>query len=213
MDINNAFLNGYLFEEVHMSLTLGYQTSQVPRKGERLACKLNKIIYVLKQASRQWFIKFAASISSHGFIQSKFDYSSFTRGNGSNFVALLVYVDDILLTGPSSSIINSVKDSLKTHFKLKDLGQAKYFLGLVLSRSQQGLMLSQRKYCLQILEDTGFLDSKPTAAPMDPNLKLSNTEGRQVAEEDTTYYRRLIGRLIYLQISRLDICFAVHRLS
>ena len=213
MDINNAFLNGDLFEEVHMTLPLGYQVSQVPDTGEKLACKLNKSIYGLKQASRQWFLKFAAAISSHGFIQSKADYSLFTKGNGSTFVALLVYVDDILLTGPSPSNINSVKDSLKAHFKLKDLGQARYFLGLELSRSERGLMLSQRKYCLQILEDTGFLDSKPVVAPMDPNLKLCKSEGEQLTEEDATCYRRLIGRLIYLQISRPDICFFVHRLS
>ncbi|KAL0559069.1 hypothetical protein IC582_003658 [Cucumis melo] len=175
MDINNAFLNGDLFEEVHITLPL--QTSQVPKKGEKLACKLNKSIYDLKQASRQWFLKFAAAISSHGFIQSKVDYSLFTRGNGSTFVALLVYVDDLLLTGPSPSVINSVKNTLKAHFKLKDLGKAKYFLGLELSRSQQGLMLSQRKYCLQILEDTRFLDSKPVVAPMDSNLKLCKSEG------------------------------------
>ena len=174
MDMNNVFFNGDLFEEVHMTLPLGYQTSQVPRKWEKLSCKLNKSIYGLKQASRQWFLKFAATISSHGFIQSKADYSLITKGSGSTFVALLVYVDDILLTGPSPSAINSAKDTLKTHFKLKDLGQAKYFLGLELSRSQQGLMLSQIKYCLQILEDTSFLDSKLVVASMDPNLKENN---------------------------------------
>ncbi|KAA0043630.1 Reverse transcriptase, RNA-dependent DNA polymerase [Cucumis melo var. makuwa] len=101
MDINNAFLNGDLFEEVRMSLPLGYQTSQVPRNGEKLAYKLNKSIYGPKQASRQWFLKFAAALSLHGFHQSKSDYSLFTQGHGHDFVALLVYVDDILLTGPS----------------------------------------------------------------------------------------------------------------
>ena len=75
MDINNAFLNGDLFEEVHMSLPLGYRTSQVPRKGENLACKLNKSKYGLKQAPSQRFLKFAATLSSHCFHQSKFDYS------------------------------------------------------------------------------------------------------------------------------------------
>ncbi|XP_038879273.1 uncharacterized mitochondrial protein AtMg00810-like [Benincasa hispida] len=213
MDINNAFLNGDLFEEVHMSLPLGYQTSQVPWKGEKLACKLNKSIYGLKQASRQWSLKFTAALSSHGFHQSKSDYSLFTQGHGHDFVALLVYVDDILLTGPSPQIISSVKEVLKGHFKLKDLGHAKDFLGLKLSRSQQGIMISQRKYCLQILEDTGFLEAKPATTPMDPNLKLSKNEGELLKADDITCYRRLIGRLIYLQISRPDICFVVHRLS
>ncbi|XP_038896371.1 uncharacterized mitochondrial protein AtMg00810-like [Benincasa hispida] len=196
-----------------MSLSLGYQTSQVPRKGEKLTCKLNKSTYRLKQASRQWFLKFTAALSSHGFHQSKSDYSLFTRGHGHDFVALLVYVDDILLTGPSPQIISSVKEVLKGHFKLKDLGYAKYFLGLELSRSQQGIMISQRKYCLQILEDTGFLEAKPVTTPMDPNLKLSKNEGEFLKADDITCYRRLICRLIYLQISQPDICFAIHRLS
>ncbi|KAA0038146.1 Copia protein [Cucumis melo var. makuwa] len=81
------------------------------------------------------------------------------------------YKARVVAKGIVSSSINTVKDTLKAHFKLKDLGQAKYVLGLELSRSQQGLMLSQRKYCFQILKDTGFLDSKPVPAPMDPNLK------------------------------------------
>ena len=96
----------------------------------------------LSKHPRQWFLKFVAAISSHGFIQSKYDYSLFTLDNGSNFVALLVNVDDILLTRSSSLVINSVKDILKAHFKLKDLGQVKYILGIESSRSQQGLMLS-----------------------------------------------------------------------
>ncbi|KAA0037194.1 Retrovirus-related Pol polyprotein from transposon TNT 1-94 [Cucumis melo var. makuwa] len=188
MDINNAFLNGDLFEEVHMSLPLSYQTSQVPQKGKKLACKLNKSIYGFKQASRQWFLKFATALSSHGFHQSKSDYSLFTRGHGHDFVALLVYVDDILLTRSSLQIINSVKEVLKGHFKLKDLGQAKYFLGLELSRSQQGIMISQRKYYLQILEDTGFLEAEPATTPMDPNLKLLKNGGELLKEDDITSF-------------------------
>ena len=74
-------------------------------------------------------------------------------------------------------------------------------------------MLSQRKYCLQILKDTGFLNSKSVVAPMDPNLKVSKYEGEQLTKKDTTCYRRLIDRLIYLQISRPYICFIIHRLS
>lgn len=186
MDVNNAFLNGDLFEEVYMSLPLGYNTSITDKN---LVCRLNKSIYGLKQASRQWFIKFSVALLTHGFSQTKSDYSLFTRGSGETFVALLVYVDDILLTGPSTRHIDDVKAVLKSHFLLKDLGSVKYFLGLELAHSKSGLLLSQRKYCLQILEDTGYLNAKPASTPMDPNLKLSKDVGVFLSPDDTTSYR------------------------
>lgn len=134
---------------------------------------------------------------NHGFSQSKSDYSLFTKGSGKSFVAFLVYVDDIILTGSSSQEICKVKEFLHSHFMLKDLGSVKYFLGLEISRSQQGLFLSQRKYCLQILEDTEFLNSKPAIVPMEPNLRLSKEGGTYLTVEEAAAYRRLIGRSIY----------------
>ena len=92
LDVNNAFLNGDLFEEVYMELPLGYKV-----QGENLVCKLNKSIYSLRQASRQWFQKFSTALISQEFIQSKADYFFFYKGSGDDFVAILVYVDDIIV--------------------------------------------------------------------------------------------------------------------
>lgn len=144
MDVNNAFLYGDLFEEVYMALHLGYKVSNVARKGEKLACRLHKSIYGLKQASRQWFSKFSTILTNQGFTQSKADYSLFTKGVGDFFVALLVYVDDIILTGPSQVELTKVKEILRSNFMLKDLGTVKYFLGLELSRSAQGISLAKK---------------------------------------------------------------------
>lgn len=120
-------------------------------------------------------------------------------------------MDDIIVTGTSSSNIETLQVMLHDKFKLKDLGYLKYFLGLELARSAKGLFLSQRQYTLQLLEDTGFLACKPSLIPIDPNIKLQASDGPLL--DDPTLYRRLIGHLLYLTVSRPDISYAVHKLS
>lgn len=106
-----------------------------------------------------------------------------------------------------------MKQLLSSHFLLKDRGSAKYFLGLEIALYSSGILLSQRKYYLQLLEDVGLLNAKPTHASIDHNLKLSKEDGALLTFEDATAYRRIIGKLLYLQITRLGICFVVHKLS
>lgn len=148
---------------------------------------------------------------SLGFKQSKSDYSLFVRGSGSTFLALLVYVDDIFITCASTAEVDKLKIHLNLAFKLKDLGSLRYFLGLELARSAKGIYLSQSNYVLQLLEDTRFLVVQPTSTPMEPTLKLSSTDRDSLP--DPSVYRRLIGRLLYLTVSRSDITFVVHKLS
>ena len=145
------------------------------------------------------------------FVQSKFDYSLFTHTQGNSFTVLLVYVDDILLTGNNPDCVNNLKKLLDDKFGLKDLGSLRYFLGLEVARTNAGISLTQRMYALEILKDIGFLGSKPVRFPMELNLRLSKHEGKLLA--DPAMYRRLIGRLLYLTLTRPDITYAVHRLS
>ncbi|KAL5570696.1 hypothetical protein UlMin_020293 [Ulmus minor] len=181
------------------------------RKGETRVCKLHKSLYGLKQASRQWFLKLSTTLKLAGFHQSKSDHSLFVRTCGNVFSALLVYVDDIILTGNNLQDIEDTKNHLMRQFKLKDLGNLKYFLGIEVSRSKKGIVLSQRKYALEILEDTGYLGAKPANSPMEQNLSLSKDEGEFIS--DPASYRRLVGRLIYLTLTRPDLVYAVHILS
>jgi hypothetical protein len=206
LDVNNAFLHGDLHEEVYMHIPPGFG-----RKGETRVCKLNKSLYGLKQASRQWYAKLSSTLINAGYKQSKADYSLFVRSHKGNITAILVYVDDIILAGNNLEQIQKLKKHLGDHFKLKDLGNLKYFLGIEVARSKKGIFLSQRKYALEVLEDTGFLGAKPSTFPMEQNLALSKHDGDLIV--DPSPYRRLVGKLIYLTITRPDLAYAVQVLS
>lgn len=206
MNVDNDFLHGDLHEEVYMTLPKGH-----PKQGENLVCHLQKSLYGLKQASRQWFEKFSSALLKANFIQSKVEYSLFTKKNGHLLVVVLVYVDDILITGSDMKGIQQLKDFLHSKFPIKDLGFLKHFLGIEVARSPSGIFLSQRKYTLDIINDAGLLACKPVAFPMEQNLRLTNDQGELL--HDPSVFRRLVGRLLYLLTTRPDITFVVHQLS
>ena len=208
LDVNNAFLHGELDEEVYMQVPPGLL---VP--NSQMVCRLQRSLYGLKQASRQWFTKLSGLLTSLGFEKSHSDHSLFLRFTGSITTVLLVYVDDIILTGNSESEIQDVIKLLDQAFKIKDLGNLKYFLGLEIARSSSGIHLCQRKYTLDILSDSGMLGCRPNVTPMDYSTKLQATAGTPLSTEASSSYRRLIGRLIYLTNTRPDITYAVQQLS
>ena len=119
-------------------------------------------------------------------MQSKSDYSLFTYGSGASLVILLVYVDHIILACRSTAMMSQVQKILQSLFKLKVLGDLKYFLGLELAKFSAGICLSQRKYTLSLLDDTGFLDCKPTLLPMELNMHLNATDG-DLLEDQSLY--------------------------
>nr|KYP49610.1 Retrovirus-related Pol polyprotein from transposon TNT 1-94 [Cajanus cajan] len=174
-------------------------------------CKLQKSLYGLKQASRQWFAKLSSFLIHHGYHQSASDHSLFMKFSSSSTTALLIYVDDIVLAGNNLSEIQLITGLLDVAFKIKDLGNLKYFLGLEVARNKSGIHLSQRKYVLDILSDCGMMASRPVSTPMDYTSRLSASSGTPLA--DPSSYRRLLGRLIYLTTTRPDISYVVHHLS
>ena len=204
MDVNNAFLYGDLDEEVYMTLPPGFETTT-----SNQVCRLQKSLHGLKQAPRQWFAKLSSTLLDYGFVRSYADYSLFTYKKGEKFMALLIYVDDLVLTGNDDDLCAKFKVYLHTH--IKDLGPLKYFLGIEVARSKTGLFLCQRKYALEIVEECGLLGAKPTDFPMETNHKLGLASGRFLA--DPTQYRRMVGRLIYLTLTRPELSYSVHILS
>jgi hypothetical protein len=143
----------------------------------------------------------------HGFEQSKSNYSPFTRLQGTSYIALLVYVDGIIIFGNNANAIVQLSAYLNTQFYLKDLGPMKYILGFEIARTAAGISVCQWKYTLEILEDSGLLAANHVLFPMDSNLKLSKDKCFLLT--DATQYRRLIGRLIYLTITKPNIAYLV----
>uniref|UniRef100_A0A3Q7I802 Reverse transcriptase Ty1/copia-type domain-containing protein n=1 Tax=Solanum lycopersicum TaxID=4081 RepID=A0A3Q7I802_SOLLC len=119
--------------------------------------------YVIKTGSS------SCTYSIAGFQQSTGDYSLFTKKEGEKIVIILVYVDDLLLTGNDGFMIQHTKDVLQTTFKIKDLGELKYFLGIEFARSEAGILMHQRKYALELVAYMGLAGAKPVTTPMDQN--------------------------------------------
>ncbi|KAK3023487.1 hypothetical protein RJ639_045074 [Escallonia herrerae] len=185
-------------------------TAPSPTLG--LEKRQKKVPSVLKDYSpRNWFAKLSTALRSYGFLQSDADHTLFTYQKGDIFLSVLMYMDDLILAGNNSTACSSFKKYLNDCFKLKDLGHLKYFLGIEAARGLRGLFLSQRKYALDILSESGLSVSKPAAFPMEQNHGLALTGGPFLS--DPGPYRRLIGRLVYLTITRPDIYYAVHVLS
>ncbi|KAK1678811.1 hypothetical protein QYE76_039659 [Lolium multiflorum] len=138
------------------------------------------------------------------------DHTVFYRHSNSKITILAVYVDDIIITGDDEVEISRLKDSLRKEFEVKDLGQLKYFLGIEIARSPKGIVLSQRKYVLDLLSDTCMLGCRVASTPIDQNHKLCAKSGEPVNKEK---YQKLVGRLIYLCHTRPDISYAVSVVS
>lgn len=135
----------------------------------------------------------------------------FTYRKGTVFLSVLVYVDDLILAGNDSQSRLIFKHYLNNCFKIKDLGPLKYFLGIEVARSPKGLFLSQRKYVIDILSEASRTAARPVDFPMEQHHNLALADGPILA--DPAPYRCLVGRLVYLTITRLDICYVVHTLS
>lgn len=210
LDINNAFLYGDLDKDVYMSLPLGFFN-----KGDNKVCKLIKSLYGLKQAPRKWNEKPTSFLLDFGFYQSKNDYSLYTFSQKNVFVILLVYVDDIIVTGNSETAIENVKNFLKSKFRIKDLGKLKFFLGIETITNGSGVCLCQRKYTLELLHEYGMLGCKPVNTPIDLSTRISSfgEDDSDSLLADYSSYQKLIGKLIYLTITRPDISFTIQTLS
>jgi len=207
VDISNAFLHGFLSETVYMAQPPGFVHPQFPNS----VCLLKKALYGLKQAPREWFSRLSTRLLELGFTASKADPSLFAFVFAGTHLLALVYVDDIILTGSSLSLIDSLLHSLSLDFPIKDLGSLNFFLGVEVHRSPTGLHLCQQRYIADLLKRTSMQFAKPVSSPMSTSSPLSQFDGTPMS--DTTLYRSTVGALHYLALTHPDIAFAVNKVS
>ena len=145
------------------------------------------------------------------FSGSSFDTSLFLRRYGHGITILLLYVDDMIITGDDMQGIQDIKHFLGRQFEMKDLGPLNYFLGLEVSSSADGYYLTQAKYTFDLISRASVTDSKIVDTPIEYNCRLNSHYGESLS--DATLYRQLVGSLIYLTVTCLDISYAVHVVS
>ena len=136
---------------------------------ENKVCILKKAIYRLKQSPRPWFTKFSKVVTDGGFHRYVVDHSVFYRKTNDGCVVLAVYADDILLTGSYAVAISATKEYLRRYFVTKDMDRPKYFLGIESAYSRERMSISQRKYTLDLLQETSLLGCKPESTPIEPS--------------------------------------------
>ena len=213
MDVQSAYLNAPLTEEVYMRLPEGLAAA-----GERhLVCKLKKSIYGLKQAGREWNKHVDAALKSLGFIQILADACIYVYQRGNVIVINSLYVDDLLLCSNNRGRLNIVKQELEDRYQMTDLGEARYVLGIEIRRDRRARTLSilQVGYVKEILERFQMSGCRPISTPMDSNNKLvAATDEDALDATATKDYQARVGALMYAMLgTRPDISYAVTALS
>ena len=171
MDVKNDFLNGELSEEVYMKLPFGYSH---PLGFPHRVCQRRWALYGLKQAPWAWFAKFSSTISQHGFSGSSFDIALFLRRSDHGIIILLLYVNDMIITGDDMQGIQDLNHFLGSQFEMKDLIPLNYFLSLEVSSSADGYYLTQAKYTSDMISRASITDSKIVDTSIEYNYRLNS---------------------------------------
>lgn len=207
LDITTAFLNGDIHEEVYVQQPTGFRV----RGQEAKVCRLQKALYGLKQSPRAWYEKIDSYLASQGFLKSSAESTLYVKSAEDMFLILVLYVDDMLLTGPQKVHIAAFKAELQHRFEMSDLGPLHYYLGIQFMQTSGGIYLQQSMYIQKLLQKFSFQDCKPVATPVESGVKLSLEDAGELF--DATVYKQAVGSLLYLCNTRPDIQYGVSVLS
>jgi hypothetical protein len=201
--MKNAFLHYTLSETVFCSPP----TRFADPAHSNLVCRLHKSLYGLKQTLRAWYNWFATYLLSLGFVEAKADTSLFIFRQGANTTYLLLYVDDVILTASSTTLLRRTISALQREFMMKDLGSLHHFLGITVEHRPDGMFLHQRTYTLDIIKRAALADCKPCTSPVDLQVKLAADSGPPV--QDTSQFQSIAGAPQYLTFTRPNIIYVV----
>ncbi|CAL5432597.1 unnamed protein product [Camellia sinensis] len=208
LDVKSAFLHGKLNEEVYVEQPKGYELKNNPQKVYRL----KKALYGLKQAPRAWFIRIEAHFISEGFEKCYSEHTLFIKTNkGGKILIVSLYVDDLIFTGNDELMFAEFKNSMLREFDMTDLGRMRFFLGIEVLQRSDGIYICQRKYALEVLKRFRMENSNSVHNPIVPGCKLFKDENGIGVDE--TLFKQMVGCLMYLTATRLDLMFAVSLIS
>lgn len=215
LDVITAYVQGDLTDELYMEQPQMF----VKLHEEEKVCKLNKPLYGLKQAGREWYCKLDNYLFSLNFKNTAVDPCVYVNIKKDNDTVIIIYVDDLLIASTDLSNINKIKNLLQQKFKMKDLGNVKDILGIHVEREGDtgNIKISQKRYIQDVLKRFDMEQCNPLSTPLEQNLNIAeieleakNTESAMIDKP----YRELVGSLIYLaNATRPDIAFAANLLS
>ena len=208
LDVKSAFLHGELNEEVYVEQPKGYEI----KGNEEKVYRLHKALYGLKQAPRAWFSRMEKYFTDEAFGKCPNEQTLFTKCNKEGKILIVsVYVDDLIYTGDDAEMMNDFKCSMMQVFEMTDLGKMRYFLGIEVMQQNCGIFINQKRYAVEILKRFGMMESREVSSPMVPGSKLSKDEnGIRI---DESYFKQIIGSLMYLSSTRPDLVYSVSLIS
>ena len=173
MDVITTFLNGDINEDIFMEIPDDFPGAGNPT----LVCKINRALYRLKQAPKAWYDRIKSWLHNLGLTRSTSDPNLYYRRYQGKLTILLLYVDDLLITGDDESTITDLKAKLHQTFEMTDLDAAHTYLGVEIHRQPSGIFLSQYNYITNPLTKFHLLGCNPTRLPIDPKIQLHRCMG------------------------------------
>jgi hypothetical protein len=203
MDMKSAFLNGVIHEEVYVRQPPGFESLKYPDR----VYKLSKALYGLKQAPRAWYVRLKTFLLEHGYVMGSVDNTLFTLNHGTAFLLVQIYVDDIMFGGSSHTLVSRFQKMMESEFQMSMMGELTFFLGIQVKQMKQGTFVHQAKYTKDLMKKFNMAELKLVSTLMSSVASLGPDEDGEAM--DQREYRSMIGSLLYLTATRLDIQFAV----